>query len=58
MTKRELIKLLKKAGFEKTSEGANHEFWESETKVTVIPRHAGDLKKGTLHSILKQAGLK
>jgi len=26
--------------------------------IVVVPRHAGDIKKGTLNNILKQAGLK
>lgn len=58
MTKREITKLLRKAGFVK-HEGSRHELWTKEGFPPVeVPRHKGDIPKGTAHSILKQAGLK
>jgi len=57
MTVKELEKLLKQAGFQKT-EGGNHSLWIKESKVVPFPRHKGDLGKGLLNAILKQAGLK
>ncbi len=58
MTKREIAKLLKKAEFEK-QEGGRHEVWKKDGfPPIVVPRHKGDIPKGTAHSILKAAGLK
>lgn len=58
MTKLEIIKLLKKAGFEKR-EGGRYEIWLKEGFPPVeVPSHGGDIPKGTAHKILKQAGLK
>jgi len=57
MTKREIEKLLKKAGFKKRP-GRKHDIW---TKVgfppVPVPRHKGDIPIGTAKSILKAAGL-
>ena len=58
MTKKEIVKLLKKAGFIKR-EGGRHEVWLKEGFPPVeVPRHKGDIPKGTANKILKQAGLK
>ncbi len=58
MTKREITKLLKKAGFEKQASG-RHEIWKKEGFPPIpVPRHAGDIPKGTATNILKVAGLK
>jgi len=57
MTVKELEKLLKKAGWIKT-EGANHSKWTKGENAVPVPRHKGDLPKGTLGAIKKQAGLK
>lgn len=57
MTKRELEKLLQKANFEKRS-GGKHDVWSKKGfPPIVVPRHKGDIPKGTLKSILKSAGL-
>lgn len=60
MTPKEMIKLLKKNGFQETGQNGSHVKMEnSETKRTVIvPYHSKDLKKGLEQAILKQAGLK
>lgn len=60
MTPKQIIKLLKKNGFEcVSSNGSHRKLYNSKTKVTVIvPYHSGDLKKGTEQSILSMAGLK
>jgi mRNA interferase HicA len=39
------------------SEGSNHTKVEFGGRRTVVGRHPGDLKTGTLHGILKQLGL-
>ena len=58
MTKRELEKLLKKAGFE-MSHGGNHDIWKKDGFPPIpVHRHRKDIKKGTLNRILKDAGLK
>lgn len=59
MTPREMIKLLKKNGFEEISQNGSHvKLRNGETGRTVIvPYHSKDLKKGLEQTILKQAGL-
>lgn len=60
MTAREVVKLLKKDGWiEKEQKGSHLQLIHplKKGKVTV-PVHSGDIPKGTLNSILKQAGLK
>lgn len=60
MTVKEIIKQLKADGwFECDIRGSHIQFKHPEKpgKVTV-PSHSGDIPKGTLNSILKQAGLK
>jgi len=58
MKKRELEKLLRKAGFTKKT-GGRHDIW-IKTGFPPIPvhRHKGDIPLGTLEKILKQSGLK
>ncbi len=60
MTPKEMIKLLKKNGFQEISQNGSHVKMENpENKRTVIvPYHSKDLKKGLEQAILKQAGLK
>jgi Predicted periplasmic or secreted lipoprotein len=60
MTSQEMIKLLKKNGFESISQNGSHiKMRNAETGRTVIvPYHSKDLKKGMEQAILKQAGLK
>ena len=60
MTSQEMIKFLKKNGFESISQNGSHvKMRNVETGRTVIvPYHSKDLKKGMEQAILKQAGLK
>ena len=60
MTAGELIKLLKKDGwYEKDQKGSHLQLEHPEKKGKVtVPVHSGDIPKGTLNSILKQAGIK
>lgn len=56
----ELKKLLKKNGCQLLREGAGHEIWYSPktAKTFSVGRHnTEDVKKGTLKSIMKDAGL-
>ena len=60
MTPKEMVKLLKKNGFEVVSQNGSHvKLKISENGRTVIvPYHSKDLKKGLEQGLLKQAGLK
>jgi len=60
MTAKELKKRLKAEGW-KIEQGSRHELATHPNKHGVqipIHRHTGDIPKGTLHKILKDAGLK
>lgn len=60
MKAKDVIKLLKKDGWVESSQKGSHLQLEhpfKKGKVTV-PVHSGDIPKGTLNSIMKQAGLK
>ena len=59
MTANEIIKLLKKAGYEITA-GAKHDkaIYKETGKMIAIPRHKGDIPTGTAYNILKEAGVK
>lgn len=60
MKVRELLKILREDGWmEKTQRGSHLQLEHSKKKGKVtVPVHGGDIPKGTLNSILKQAGLK
>lgn len=60
MTVREVLKILKKDGWKKVAQDGSHIHLKHPNKPgkVTIPNHSGDLKKGTLNSIWKQAGLK
>jgi predicted RNA binding protein YcfA (HicA-like mRNA interferase family) len=59
MTAKEVLKLLRNDGwFEYEQNGSHIQLKHPFKKGRVtVPSHRGDLKKTTLHSILKQAGL-
>jgi len=57
---RQIVKKLKAFGFEFFRHAAgSHEIWHNPTtgRFTTIPNHPGDMPEGTLHAILKQAGI-
>ena len=61
MTFREIEKIIKSKGWLETrSNSGSHRQFEHKDKPgkVTIPYHKGDLPKGTINSILKQAGLK
>lgn len=60
MTAREVIAKLNKDGWTYDSQTGSHRHFTHATKPgkVTVPMHKGDIKKGTLNSILKQAGLK
>ncbi|HAL81960.1 MAG TPA: hypothetical protein DCO83_06805 [Mucilaginibacter sp.] len=58
-TPKEIVEILIAHGFEPARiKGSHHVYVNRATgKRTVVPMHNKDLKKGTLHGILKQAGI-
>lgn len=57
MTRREIDSRLKKAGWV-IIHGANHDLAVAlDGRKVALPRHKGDIKRGTAISILKYAGL-
>ncbi|HNR29908.1 MAG TPA: type II toxin-antitoxin system HicA family toxin [Candidatus Hydrogenedentes bacterium] len=59
LTPRKVVAALKRAGFkERRQRGSHLLLCHSERHVTVIvPMHAGDLPRGTLRAIIREAGL-
>ena len=60
MTSQEMVRFLKKNGFEAVSQNGSHVKMRNETteRQVIIPYHSKALKKGMEQAILKQAGLK
>lgn len=54
----DLLKKLKKEGWEEVSIKGSHYKLKKDNKTIIIPIHGKDIKKGLLNAILKQAGLK
>ena len=60
MTPKEMIRQLKKNGFEEVSQNGSHvklKNPESE-RMVIVPYHSKAMKKGLEQAILKQAGLR
>ncbi|MBL7962458.1 MAG: type II toxin-antitoxin system HicA family toxin [Flavobacteriales bacterium] len=59
MTAAELIRVLEAHGFEYVRAKGSHRIFKNRSngKMTVVPMHRGDLPKGTLIGILRQAGI-
>ncbi len=60
ITSRQCIRALERAGFLlKRIKGSHHHYTHPvhHGRVVPVPIHGGDLKKGTLRSIIKQAGM-
>lgn len=59
MKPRELIVRLKRNGFVFIRQSGSHAIYKKPGhKIIVVPLHSKDIPKGTLHGILKDAGLK
>lgn len=60
MTAKEVIKILKADGWAEVRSRGSHIQLKHPSKkgVVTVPMHSGDIPRGTLNSILKQAGLK
>lgn len=60
MTSKEMIKLLKKNGFDCVRQNGSHMVFVNKAtgRTTIVPYHCKDLPKGTEQKILKDVGLK
>lgn len=60
MTPRELRRILEQSGFVFTRQSGSHAIFKhaQTNKRVVLPMHSKDIPTGTLHAILKDAGLK
>ena len=57
LTSREVIRALERAGFQEHRQRGSHKIFKKGPLRITVPVHPGDLKKGTVHSIIEQAGL-
>ena len=59
LTPQKLARALEKAGFELIRVRGSHYYYYNQQmeKIAVVPLHSKDLRKGTLHAILKDADL-
>lgn len=56
----DVIGKLRRAGFvfDRQAKGSHELWWNPESRArTTVPHHPGDLPEGTVHAILRQAGL-
>jgi len=60
VTAREILKLLHNDGWFVYEQNGSHIQFKHPVKKgrVTVPGHKGDMKKSTVHSVLKQAGLK
>jgi len=56
---REIIAALKRAGFvEHHQRGSHLHLWhETRKRMATVPVHPGDVKRGTMNAIIRQAGM-
>jgi predicted RNA binding protein YcfA (HicA-like mRNA interferase family) len=56
---RQVVAALQRIGFvEHYQKGSHLYMWQPQLRrMTCVPQHAGDIKKGTLRAIIKQAGM-
>jgi len=55
---KKVVRALEKAGFEiRRQTGSHITLKNKEGKITTVPMHTKDIKKGLLQAIIKQAGL-
>jgi len=59
LTPKELARILSKNGFNLDRVKGSHQVWlnKKDGKRVVVPMHKKDLPIGTLHAILRQAGI-
>ena len=56
---KEVVRILKRAGFEEMRQSGSHLILANKEtiKVVPVPMHSGDIKRGLLLGIIKQAGM-
>lgn len=54
---KEAIRALEKAGFSFVRQKGSHRIYMKDAIGVTVPCHSGDLRKATVHKIIKQAGL-
>lgn len=54
---RDIIRALQKAGFIEHRQRGGHKIFKKGNLRVIVPVHPRDLKKGTVRSIIEQAGL-
>jgi predicted RNA binding protein YcfA (HicA-like mRNA interferase family) len=58
LTAKQVVKGLERNGFAfARHKGSHATYRHQDGRIAVVPIHSGDLKRGTLRSILRQAGL-
>jgi predicted RNA binding protein YcfA (HicA-like mRNA interferase family) len=57
LTPRTVITALERMGFQLYRQRGSHRIYIKEDLQVIVPFHAKDLKKGTLHQIIKGAGV-
>ena len=58
LTAKQVVKGLERNGFTFARQKGSHATYRhGDGRIAVVPMHSGDLKRGTLRSILRQAGL-
>ena len=59
MNSKEIIKILKKSGFELKSQKGSHKKFVKDDKTVIVPDHGkNEIPRGTLKSIEKQSRIK
>ncbi len=53
---RDIIRALQRAGFVEDRQKGGHKIFKKGNLRVTVPVHAKDLKKGTVHAIIEQAG--
>ena len=53
---RDIIRALQRAGFEEHRQRGGHKIFKKGALRVTVPVHPRDLKKGTVHNIIEQAG--
>ena len=59
LTSKDIVKILLQKGFVLDRSKGSHQIWlhPDSRKRAIVPMHNKDIPKGTLYSILKQAGI-
>jgi predicted RNA binding protein YcfA (HicA-like mRNA interferase family) len=57
MSPRKLIQLLRKNGFVFLRQNGSHAVFKKDDRKVVVPIHSKNIPTGTLHGILKDAGI-